>query len=140
MQVFPEALAESFLRVARQLRRETQRRIAPLGLNPHQSRALRVIGEDGPLRPSELADRLGIVARSATDSVSGLVTAGYVERQVDPDDRRAHLLALSPAGRAALAQVATIRTEVGTAFFGRLDESDRAALARVLSRLDSDRS
>ena len=31
MQVFPEALAEAFLKVARQLRRETQRRIAPLG-------------------------------------------------------------------------------------------------------------
>ena len=48
----PEALAEAFLRVSRRLRRETQRRIAPLGLNLHQSRALRVIGDAGPLRPS----------------------------------------------------------------------------------------
>lgn len=137
MQIFPEALAEAFLRVTRQLRRETQRRIAPLGLNLHQSRALRTIGEAGPLRPSELAGRLGIVARSATDSVSGLVAAGYVERRTDPADGRAHLLALSPSGAAALAEVARVRAEVGAELFGRLDDDERAALATLLDKLDS---
>ncbi|HSK33685.1 MAG TPA: MarR family transcriptional regulator [Propionicimonas sp.] len=136
MEIFPEALAESFLRVARKLRRETGLRTAPLGLNLHQSRALRVIGDAGPLRPSEVAERLGIVARSATDAVSGLVTSGFVERSTDPADGRAHLLALSDSGRAALAEVDRIRAEVGRAFFGRLPEADRVALAAVLDRLD----
>lgn len=137
MEVFPEVLAEGFLKVARQLRRETQRRVAPLGLSPHQTRALRVIGDSGPLRPSELAERLGIVARSATDSVSGLVSAGFVERRTDPGDRRAHLLALSPAGAAVLAEVTGIRADVGAAFFGRLDNADRESLARLLGLLDA---
>jgi DNA-binding MarR family transcriptional regulator len=136
MEIFPEALAESFLRVARRLRRETSVRTAPLGLNLHQSRALRVIGDAGPLRPSEVAERLGIVARSATDAVSGLVTSGFVERTTDPADGRAQLLALSPTGRAALAKVEQIRAEVGRDFFGRLPEAERVALAAVLDRLD----
>jgi DNA-binding MarR family transcriptional regulator len=136
MEIFPEALAESFLRVARRLRRETSLRTAPLGLNLHQSRALRVIGDAGPLRPSEVAERLGIVARSATDAVSGLITSGFVERSTDPADGRAQLLALSPSGRAALEEVERIRTEVGRDFFGRLPAADRAALAAVLARLD----
>jgi DNA-binding MarR family transcriptional regulator len=136
MEIFPEALAETFLRVARRLRRETSLRTAPLGLNLHQSRALRVIGDAGPLRPSEVAERLGIVARSATDAVSGLVTAGFVERTTDPADGRAQLLALSPTGRAALAKVEQIRAEVGRDFFGRLPEAERMALAAVLDRLD----
>ena len=136
MEIFPEALAESFLRVARRLRRETSLRTAPLGLNLHQSRALRVIGDAGPLRPSEVAERLGIVARSATDAVSGLITSGFVERSTDPADGRAQLLVLSPSGRAALEEVERIRTEVGRDFFGRLPEADRAALAAVLARLD----
>ena len=136
MEIFPEALAESFLRVARRLRRETSLRTAPLGLNLHQARALRVIGDAGPLRPSEVAERLGIVARSATDAVAGLVTSGFVQRTTDPADGRALLLALSPSGRAALAEVERIRTEVGRDFFGRLPETDRAALAAVLDRLD----
>ncbi len=88
MEIFPEALAESFLRVARRLRRETSLRTAPLGLNLHQSRALRVIGDAGPLRPSEVAERLGIVARSATDAVAGLVTSGFVERTHRPGGRQ----------------------------------------------------
>jgi DNA-binding MarR family transcriptional regulator len=136
MEIFPEALAESFLRVARRLRRETSVRTAPLGLNLHQSRALRVIGDAGPLRPSEVAERLGIVARSATDAVAGLVTSGFVERTTDPADGRAQLLALSPTGRAALAKVEQIRAEVGRDFFGRLPEAERVALAAVLDRLD----
>ncbi|HEY3338934.1 MAG TPA: MarR family transcriptional regulator [Propionicimonas sp.] len=136
MEIFPEALAENFLRVARRLRRETSSRTAPLGLNLHQSRALRVIGDAGPLRPSEVAEHLGIVARSATDAVAGLVTAGFVERTTDPADGRALLLALSPSGRAALEEVERIRAEVGRDFFGRLPETDRAALAAVLERLD----
>ena len=136
MEIFPEAIAESFLRVARKLRRETSLRTAPLGLNLHQSRALRVIGDAGPLRPSEVAERLGIVARSATDAVAGLVSSGFVERRTDPADGRAQLLALSESGRTALAEVDRIRAEVGRDFFGRLPERDRAALAALLDRLD----
>lgn len=138
MDLFPDALAEQFLGVARQLRRRTQQRVAPLGLNPHQSRALRVIGRSGPLRPSAAAEQLGIAARSATDAVAGLVTLGLVERRPDPADGRAHLLALTPAGETALAQVSAIRSEVAAAVFGRLTPAERAALAALLHRLADD--
>ncbi len=135
MEIFPEALGEGFLRVARQIRRETQVRMAPLGLNLHQSRALHAISSAGPLRPSDLAERLGIVARSATDSVSGLVAAGLVERHTDPDDGRAQLLAISPAGAEVLSEVSRIRRQVAAEVFGRLDAEDRSALAGLLDRL-----
>lgn len=137
MEIFPDALAEQFLRVSRRLRRETATRIAPLGLNLHQSRALRVISDAGPLRPSVLAERLGIAARSATDAVAGLVASGLVERRIDPADGRAHLLAATPAGAAAVAEVARIRAEVGTELFGRLTAPERETLATVLARLDA---
>lgn len=135
MDLFPDTLAEELLGVARQLRRRTQRQVAPLGLNPHQSRALRVIGRSGPLRPSAVAEGLGIVARSATDSISGLVDSGLVERRPDPADGRAHLLALTPEGEAVLARVAAIRTEVAAAVFGRLSPDERATLGSLLHRL-----
>jgi DNA-binding MarR family transcriptional regulator len=88
------------------------------------------------VRPSEVADRLGIRARSATDSVSGRVTAGLVDRHTDPADGRAHLLVLSASGRTALEEADRIRAEVARDIFGRLPEADRAALAAVLDRLD----
>ncbi|MGC3995956.1 MAG: MarR family transcriptional regulator [Propionicimonas sp.] len=139
MEVFPEALAESFLRVSRRLRGETQRRIAPLGVNLHQSRALRTIAEQGPLRPSELAGQLGITPRSATDSVAPLLASGLVQRRTDPGDGRAYLLAIAPAGEEALAGIGRARAEVGAELFGRLSPGEREALATLLDRLGEER-
>ncbi|MFT4110589.1 MarR family winged helix-turn-helix transcriptional regulator [Propionicimonas sp.] len=135
MEVFPEALAEAFLQVSRRLRSQTQRRMAPLGVNLHQSRALRTIAEHGPLRPSELAGRLGITPRSATDSVAPLVASGLVERRTDPEDGRAQLLALSSAGEVTLAGIGRARAEAGAELFGRLSPAEREALAALLDRL-----
>lgn len=133
-----DALTEQFLRVSRRLRRQTMSRIRPLGLNPHLSRALRVIGEHGPLRPSELAEKLGIAARSASDSVSGLLAAGWIGRAPDTADGRAYRVWLTPSGRALLEQVRTIRAEVGREIFGALDADTRKALQTALSRLTDD--
>lgn len=133
-----DALTEQFLRVSRRLRRQTMSRIRPLGLNPHLSRALRVIGEHGPLRPSELAEKLGIAARSASDSVSGLLAAGWIERASDALDGRAYRVWLTPSGRALLEQTRTIRAEVGREIFGGLDANTREALQTALSRLTED--
>lgn len=137
MDIFPEVLAEGFLKIARRIRRETQTRLTPLGLSLHESRALRMIDQAGPLRPSDLADRLGIVARSATDSVAGLVAAGLVERHTDPADGRAQLLAVSPAGTEVLAEVSRIRREVAAEVFGRLDTGQRSVLSGLLDHLTS---
>ncbi|HOC12894.1 MAG TPA: MarR family transcriptional regulator [Propionicimonas sp.] len=140
MDSFPDALAEELLRVARRLRRDTQQRVAPLGLNPHQARALRVIGQAAPLRPSAVAEELHIAARSATDSIAGLATSGLVDRRPDPADGRAHLLVLTPAGEAVLAEVTTIRSEVAAEVFGRLTEAEQASLASLLQQLAADRA
>ena len=136
MDFLPE-LNEAFLRVARQLRRETQRRIAPLGLNPHQSRALRMIHQNEPVRPSELALRLGVAARSVTDSTIALIEAGLLRRQPDPRDKRAHLLALTPSGHAAVDQVLRVRDEVAAIHFGCLDPARQQQLAALLSELET---
>lgn len=131
-----EALGETFLRVARQLRRETQALVAPLGLNPHQSRALRIVAAHGPLRPSAMAERLAIAPRSVTEVVDSLVGLGLVARAPDPADRRASLLSLTPLGAERAAEIAAIRGGVSASFFGRLSAAERAALAGVLARLD----
>jgi DNA-binding MarR family transcriptional regulator len=58
-----------------------------------------------------------------------------VERRTDPADGRAQLLAISPAGRRALAEVSRIRGQVGAEVFARLDPDERVTLAGLLSRL-----
>jgi DNA-binding MarR family transcriptional regulator len=130
-----DALAEQFLAVSRRVRRETMSRIRPLGLNPHQSRALKVIGDHGPLRPSELAEHLGIAARSASEAIAALTEAGWIERRADPADGRAYRVWLTPSGHKLLASVRSIRASVGREVFGVLDPDSRIALQAILQHL-----
>lgn len=59
-------------------------------------------------RPSQrlIAQTLGLDEASVTTMISRLMKLGYVERRRDPDDGRAWLLSLSPAGEAVLARIA----------------------------------
>ncbi|MFF0226846.1 MarR family winged helix-turn-helix transcriptional regulator [Streptomyces sp. NPDC004629] len=66
---------------------------------------LRQIVDTEPLRPGELAQRLGVEASHVTRTVQQLQKAGYVSRVPDPDDRRAQRIELTEAGREAVGRV-----------------------------------
>ncbi|OIJ64614.1 MarR family winged helix-turn-helix transcriptional regulator [Streptomyces mangrovisoli] len=66
---------------------------------------LRQIADSESLRPGELAQRLGVEASHVTRTVQQLQRGGYVNRVPDPDDRRAHRVELTDAGRRAVDQV-----------------------------------
>ncbi|MFF8875449.1 MarR family winged helix-turn-helix transcriptional regulator [Streptomyces massasporeus] len=66
---------------------------------------LRQIADSEPLRPGELAVRLGVEASHVTRTVQQLQKSGYVTRVPDPDDRRAQRIELTDAGGEAIAKV-----------------------------------
>lgn len=125
-------LAELVLRAARRLRRANAAELAGLPVNPHQARALRVIARLEPVRMADLAERLHVVARSATDVVEFLVAGGWVERSPDPGDRRVRLLSLTDAGRGLLVEVEAARARAATATLGALPPQARAELSDAL--------
>ena len=88
-----EGLSDAFRAVARRLRIQTQRALAPWEVTPAQARALGVLNRHGPLRLGALSERLHIAPRSATEVVDALEERGLVERRPDPADRRATLVA-----------------------------------------------
>ncbi len=55
-------------------------------------------GLDG-LRPSELADRIGITKQSVNDLLGHLERQGYLQRVPDPSDGRARVIRLTSRGR-----------------------------------------
>ncbi|WEO99312.1 MarR family transcriptional regulator [Streptomyces sp. FXJ1.172] len=66
---------------------------------------LRQIADCEPLRPGELAQRLGVEASHVTRTVQQLHKAGYASRVPDPDDRRAQRIQLTDAGREAVGRI-----------------------------------
>lgn len=66
-------------------------------------RLLRAIAEREPATLNEVAAALGRGAPAVSRSVDGLVRAGLVERQPDPDNRRRLALRVTTAGREAMA-------------------------------------
>ena len=130
-----ESLAEAFRGVARQLRHQTQRALAPWDVTPAQARALGVLTRHGPMRLGALSEYLRIAPRSATEVVDALEEARLVERRPDPDDRRATLVATTDRGDEVATGIRAARAAEAEGFFARLDEADRTSLARILRAL-----
>lgn len=127
-------LADLILRAARRLRRANALELAGSPVNPHQARALRVISRLEPVRMADLAERLHVAPRSATDVVEFLVGGGWVERSPDPGDRRARLLSLTASGRALLSEVADARARAAETALADIPPDARRTLARTLEQ------
>jgi DNA-binding MarR family transcriptional regulator len=84
---------------------------------------------------SDLAARLHVVPRSATDAVETLLDRGLLKRGPDPDDRRAVLVALTAGGRRLVEQSDRARVATVEEMVLRLGARDRAELHRLLAEL-----
>jgi DNA-binding MarR family transcriptional regulator len=93
---------------------------------------------DGDQRCSALAARAGVDVSVASRQLGCLERQGYVERRPDPQDGRAALFRLTPAGVAALAAARSARSVWATGALADWDEDDARLLADLVDRLVSD--
>ncbi|RDI63355.1 MarR family winged helix-turn-helix transcriptional regulator [Nocardia pseudobrasiliensis] len=73
---------------------------SPEALSLTHARALRVLGEQGPLTIGQLAAGTETTGAATTQLINGLVAAGYVTRERRAGDKRSVLVALTETGRA----------------------------------------
>lgn len=86
-------------------------------------------------RSKDLADAEGLDASTMSRRIASLVERGLVARNTDPQDRRAHTLALTDAGKQTLLDERARRVALVTDALAEWDEADRGELARLLARL-----
>ena len=106
------------------------------GLSMARTKMLRRLYEQGPTRQNVLAAEFGLSPHSITNLVDGLERLGMAERQPDPTDRRAKLVAITDAGEAGLDVANATRERLLKDIFGALNEADRATFLRLLDGLD----
>lgn len=87
----------------------------------------------GPMQISELAQHLQVDISVASRQVTALVDEGLVVRDVDPDDRRARTIALSPAGAERADEA---RRSVGRLLATTLRDWDAERLATLTDSLN----
>jgi DNA-binding MarR family transcriptional regulator len=135
--ISPEQVGERYLTVHHRMRRAVDEGMTACGLTLTRTKVLAQLHRCGPTRPGVLATEFGVAPRTITDVVDGLERDGLVTRHPDPADRRACLVAVTPAGEAALAVAGGERERLLQQVFGALDERDRATLVRLLDILDA---
>lgn len=96
------------------------------------------VGDAGPLRLSDLADRLCLDVSTVSRQVAALERAGWLDRAADPGDRRASLLALTDEGRAVLAERRRAAAALLREALPAWTEEELSDLAAGLSRLTTD--
>ena len=102
------------------------------GVTPTRLTALGILERYGPLRPSDVAARLNITAASMSRLADALEQGRWVERDPDPDDRRACLLSLSAHGKSALETLRRENAEELAARIRDMSEADREAIRAAL--------
>ncbi|HTV85371.1 MAG TPA: MarR family transcriptional regulator [Dyella sp.] len=88
---------------------------------------------DVPL--GQLIRELRISKQAAGQLVDTLVTRGYLQRTVDPDDRRKLTVTLTERGRAAAAVQTAAREDIDAALVACVGDHDVAAMRRTLAAL-----
>jgi DNA-binding MarR family transcriptional regulator len=100
--------------------------------------ALAVVQREGHVRVSEVAEQLSVDLSVASRQVGALVLAGYVEREPDPDDRRATRLKTTAAGARVLSESHRRMVATATEALDGWSQDEVAELARWLERLRED--
>ena len=99
-----------------------------------QTRLLGVLRDREPTM-NELAKLLGLEKSSVTGLVDRAEGRGLVVRVPSSTDGRATLVSLTDGGRSLVSAVASQFEDEVSTMLGRLPPRDRAALARLVSRL-----
>jgi DNA-binding MarR family transcriptional regulator len=99
-------VTESFVDLQRTVRRSKARLLAAAGDDVESAAhsLLHAVQSEGPMRASALAASVQSDLSTVSRQVAALVGRGLLERRADQHDGRACLLAVTDAGRAAIAE------------------------------------
>jgi DNA-binding MarR family transcriptional regulator len=126
----------SFRRGLRELEREVGLAISDqtecCGVTPAQCHLLLAVEESGETSAAELSVELELDSSTLSRAVDGLVKAGYLLREEDPENRRRQIVSLSAAGKAKVRSINAICDRYYEGLLGSLPAKDSKAVVEAL--------
>ena|SRR5690242_4413828 len=139
MQRLPDELVSSAVFLLKRLGMSAKERsfgeYEAIGLHPYHHAILLVLDEGSVETQGAIADALGYDRGQLVGLLDELEEAGLIERRRDPNDRRRHVVQMTPTGRKTLARLRALSAKLEGEFLAPLDEEERAVLHALLLRL-----
>ena len=105
------------------------------GLSMYDHTILALLDEEPTETQAQIADALGYDRSHLVGVLDDLEERGLIERRRDTQDRRRHLVTMTPAGQKALARLRAIVKQVEEEYFEPLNATERKTLTSLLARL-----
>ena len=109
--------------------------IEPAGITPGEYGLLAAVDDHPGLDQRQLAAALGIDAVSAGQTIDRLEAAGWIERQMDPRDRRVRLIDTTPEGIALRARVRPAALAAQRRVMAVLSSEEQTLFLDLLTRI-----
>lgn len=125
-----QMLMRAFLWVDEGLQNRLQSRGWP-AMSRAQSLVFVNIGE-GVLRPSDIAQKMGVTRQAVHQTINELVSAGFLKLENDPTDKRAKVVGFTPQGLKLAYDALKSLREVEAELAVRLGDEDVTRLREIL--------
>lgn len=105
-----------------------------LGFSKSHILILDYLSQEGPKRPSAIADRLKVTTGGVTVLTSKLINAGFIEKTQHATDRRAFQLKITPDGEEILEEARQQVSEIINNMFGMLSAEEVQILRDIFAK------
>ncbi len=110
-------------------------KIADFSISPVQGLVLISLAEEDHTTSAHLGQRVQLDSATLTGIIDRLEKSGLVERQRNPDDRRAILICLTEKGRQIAREISGISETANREFLAGLSEDEERMLRALVRRL-----
>ena len=107
------------------------------GMSYARGRVVAALTVSGPVLMRALSEAVGVTPRTITGLIDALEKDGWVERRPHPTDRRATIVALTPAAEVAFAKLNQNYGQLSRDLVSGIPEADLHAALRVIEHISA---